>query len=835
MENDPAASFFNKFSNLFNHTEKTEPQILTEDTPVLAFFRSLSEKNIAVGNSSVQKPQNDGYHSDSTAEKDTKDDKGIAIVSQSANSSSTETPSEKEASVEAKDGLTRTGMCSKQCSTHKNLEQWSDNTVETELSNSMDQKKTREPESQTERELLDMDLQGNIHQGNSCKDISSACQAEQEVADGQTEVPSRALSLESLSTSLSYSVTAKSYSSGNLSDISQVHTTKQTVLVNNSEKTPENSKNINVSYEDASSNKNMCELIENPIICENSAISGLSTSVSNEEMFSTTLDVSKHQAKTDELIRTHSETPDTFSISNNKKRHVSFANIDNPASIKEDSLSSTKNNKELYRGTNDQEVSTDGSNLILSNGNLVTDVRFPTREASMDHTNYKSITGMSGHDTITVEEGQAPDTTDLDFLSASPPVYSRTMAITLSVDADAISGCSDVGGTSVQPVVELRNEEAHSSFNPEMCNRASIDRQFISEDDPLPTTPQDISPSCLAEVKEAAILSRQVIKEGHGSTDLDTSTKNKPGQMLLKLSAAPDDQNETQVEREMTEDGQEARTLEMERKEKKEMQDVKDDLVQKEAEKDSHKERVATGMMKEEEGDASLDKLSASGNPQNQPTTENASGLIPDSTSGQAIPSPSPVLQKPHQLPSVFSGLREFKKESDEQQKVEAASEKPKWPDLMKQRSVKRGLFSDQRSKKESKGSFLEQLSQLLSFDASKLEIKREPKTAASPPLSPIKQDPAAEKFAIDETVEEPNAASSEGNTKSPSAETALDAFKAFFTPKPLKRDISDLETVKRTLNKEAIRAIFDRSSSKSPDNKNVSDSKVCTQHLLFV
>uniref|UniRef100_A0A8B9HD31 Formin 1 n=1 Tax=Astyanax mexicanus TaxID=7994 RepID=A0A8B9HD31_ASTMX len=210
-------------------------------------------------------------------------------------------------------------------------------------------------------------------------------------------------------------------------------------------------------------------------------------------------------------------------------------------------------------------------------------------------------------------------------------------------------------------------------------------------------------------------------------------------------------------------------------------------------------ERLSNHIDSQTSEDKSVDVPFAPGNPQHQPTTENASAPTPDTPSFSL----GPELDKPHQLPSLFTELRGLKKETDEQQKVEVTPKQPKFPGLMKRRSVKRGLFSDQRSKREAKSSFLEQLSQLLSFDASKLEIKREQK-------SPTKA---------------PDVASSEENSKSPTTETALDAFKAFFAPKPPRRDRTNMDTTKKTLNTEAIRAIFDRSSSKSPD-RNITDSK---------
>ncbi len=104
-----------------------------------------------------------------------------------------------------------------------------------------------------------------------------------------------------------------------------------------------------------------------------------------------------------------------------------------------------------------------------------------------------------------------------------------------------------------------------------------------------------------------------------------------------------------------------------------------------------------------------------------------------------------------------------------------------------------------------------------------------------SPPLSPISQDPAEKP---ETTVEEPAVLQSEETNKSTNAETALGALKAFFTVKSAKKDTSnrmDLDTVKKKINrdKDVLKAFFDRSSSKSPDNKDTTDSKVWSEQMI--
>ncbi|XDV42246.1 hypothetical protein PO909_010952 [Leuciscus waleckii] len=182
-------------------------------------------------------------------------------------------------------------------------------------------------------------------------------------------------------------------------------------------------------------------------------------------------------------------------------------------------------------------------------------------------------------------------------------------------------------------------------------------------------------------------------------------------------------------------------------------------------------------------------------------------------TKDQTVLSPTAVKEKPLQMSSLFTGLLNPKKEALEENET---TEQPQSPS-------KRGLFTNQ-SKKEVKGDLLEQLTQFLS----KGEGKRKQESMSSPPLSPIGQDPAEKP---ETAVEEPVIPQSEETNKSTNAETALGALKAFFTVKSAKKDTSnrmDLDIVKKKINrdKEVLRAFFDRNSSKSPDNKETTDSK---------
>lgn len=179
------------------------------------------------------------------------------------------------------------------------------------------------------------------------------------------------------------------------------------------------------------------------------------------------------------------------------------------------------------------------------------------------------------------------------------------------------------------------------------------------------------------------------------------------------------------------------------------------------------------------------------------------------SESNQTVLSPTAVKEKPLNLSFLFPSMRGTKKEGHEE-----TPDQPQSP--------------DQSNKKEVKGDFLEQITQF--FNSSKGEGRKKKESTSSPPLSPVSQE-AAEKPEKRQTEEEQDISPSEETNKAPNTETALDAFKAFFTVKPVKRETSlriDMDAGKKKMNKdkEALRAFFDRTSIKSPDSKRT-DSEV--------
>lgn len=178
------------------------------------------------------------------------------------------------------------------------------------------------------------------------------------------------------------------------------------------------------------------------------------------------------------------------------------------------------------------------------------------------------------------------------------------------------------------------------------------------------------------------------------------------------------------------------------------------------------------------------------------------------STISRATYSPGSPTEKHSQLPALFSGLRVLRKGvlGPEQDSVAPLRPSPQ------------GSGGEILPGKagEAKGSILEQISNFLSRerrseeeekeDGERRQVQSEEDADAPPePLKPVS-----------------------------SAEAAFDAFKAFFTPKPLKRDPGekvDLEAVRKRIKAErdALRALFEGTSAKSSEQKEPSDHQVGT------
>lgn len=179
----------------------------------------------------------------------------------------------------------------------------------------------------------------------------------------------------------------------------------------------------------------------------------------------------------------------------------------------------------------------------------------------------------------------------------------------------------------------------------------------------------------------------------------------------------------------------------------------------------------------------------------------------PGSTISRATYSPGSPSEKHIQLPALFSGLRVLKKGvlGPEQDSVASRRPSPQRPD---------GEILPGKGG-EAKGSILEQISNFLSRERRGEEEEKE-------------EDGERRQVQSEEDADAP----SEPLKPVSSAEAAFDAFKAFFTPKPLKRDPRekvDLEAVRKRIKAErdALRALYEGTSVKSSEQKEPSDHQV--------
>ncbi|KAK2855955.1 hypothetical protein Q5P01_004690 [Channa striata] len=201
----------------------------------------------------------------------------------------------------------------------------------------------------------------------------------------------------------------------------------------------------------------------------------------------------------------------------------------------------------------------------------------------------------------------------------------------------------------------------------------------------------------------------------------------------------------------------------------------------------------------------------------------------PGSSFSRATFSPgSPPTDKQIQLPTLFSSLRVRKQGTVGPERN---------PGLRIKASKRPVLIERQDSKVQ--GGLLDQISQFLSRE--KKGDDKEEKKETEPEEA---QDETKEQNQNEESLESPerkelekeegDADVSSESTKTPvsSAEAAFDAFKAFFTPKPLKKDPAvekvDLEAVRKKIRaeKDVLRGIFERTSNKMPEKKESTDGK---------
>ncbi|XP_028858427.1 formin isoform X7 [Denticeps clupeoides] len=200
--------------------------------------------------------------------------------------------------------------------------------------------------------------------------------------------------------------------------------------------------------------------------------------------------------------------------------------------------------------------------------------------------------------------------------------------------------------------------------------------------------------------------------------------------------------------------------------------------------------------------------------PGSQP--EATSSVKPASTSVKFTLSPrrTPTV-KPVQLPALFGGLTKKGATGKEKEAVARLT-----------RPVRESLFSDlspirsspPKGPTESKGSVLDQISQLLNLDSNKTEEKEK---SHQEPVVENQKDSDGTQHDQDTNTEKEDE-TPEDNKKATGAESAFEAFKAFFTPKPMKKpDIDQIKDRMRS-DREAFKALFERASTKTPEKKNL-------------
>lgn len=218
-------------------------------------------------------------------------------------------------------------------------------------------------------------------------------------------------------------------------------------------------------------------------------------------------------------------------------------------------------------------------------------------------------------------------------------------------------------------------------------------------------------------------------------------------------------------------------------------------------------------------------------------TDQTLSAGVPENTSSKKE-APG---EKSFQLPAFFSGLRVLKKGAPTEGGETITEIKPKDGDLAllkltqpvqkslaqtgpqaAPQTVKTG---EKASDLKATPTLLEQLSQLLSIDMPRAEVK------AEDPELPRGGEMGCS--AAQESQGGPGEAQTQGGEVKPKPpETALEAFKALFIRPPKKgttADTSELEALKRKMKheKESLRAVFERSKARPADGP--SDSKsVC-------
>ncbi|XP_067429361.1 formin-like [Thunnus thynnus] len=206
----------------------------------------------------------------------------------------------------------------------------------------------------------------------------------------------------------------------------------------------------------------------------------------------------------------------------------------------------------------------------------------------------------------------------------------------------------------------------------------------------------------------------------------------------------------------------------------------------------------------------------------------------PGSTYTRATFSPGSPTDKQIQLPALFSGLRVLRKgvtgpEHDTVSQIKPSSQ-----------GARRAIFPEKQGDTKVQGGFLDQISQFLNRDKrgeekeEKLDESLEGVSGEAEEDQDDTRENENEESQEQEKEEEDIETESFESIKPPvsSAEAAFDAFKAFFTPKPLKKDPAekvDLDAMRKKIrgDKDVLKALFERTSNKTPVKKDPSDGKV--------
>ncbi|KAI4902054.1 hypothetical protein NFI96_033103 [Prochilodus magdalenae] len=245
------------------------------------------------------------------------------------------------------------------------------------------------------------------------------------------------------------------------------------------------------------------------------------------------------------------------------------------------------------------------------------------------------------------------------------------------------------------------------------------------------------------------------------------------------------------------------------------------------------KSSVTKGHLCTDQEESPTDSVPSAISPPSQSSRQDTPAAKRTTTDPFSILSPRSLAtstpREPFQLPALFSGLRVLKKGAvgDERETVSEIKQKDADRALLSlKQNVNKAKFEQQQASTSSPKKKAEpkdvsepksRLWRMLTFDDAKNDAKKEESIAIeSKDIGDLK---AGEEGLTEDVTED----DTEPNDSSKGTDTAFDAFKFFFSPKPLKKDPGDasvdLEAIKRKRKneKELLKAIFEKSTSKSP------------------